>query len=603
MKKYITGKRTFIIVLLSMITLISCDNGDDSSSIGLSDTSSQIIDNGQLAVPSLSFQETTYVDEKPFGIIFWNDQTAATHFEYQISNQDIQVINTTSLLLPYGNSLIVRAVDNNSGDTSDWSKPYVYFANSSYEENNIIVSDDNMVAVHFYDTSISPVIINRGQTVLKPNDPLKEYNTFNGWFADPHRTTRFDFSKPILQPTIIYASWIRSALIDNVSFWLKVDDKITSQVQSQPTNPGDWTFIPLRLDESVTNLHEFTATINVSGATTASPARLLAMNGFDDLPERTYWKDGNANFLITSDGTYNVQFSLQKTWLSSNSNQVHLYIAPINDDADNPVDELPVDSHQSMIEVYIDNTENIAYWDEVEGANSYQYIIDNQEIFSTEQTEITIDSLSHIIVRAQFDDGFSSWSIPVINRSVVITPITGDQLVSVYFYGLEQDSYYVIKGSVIFEPTPPEKDNYDFKGWFKEITHQTLFDFSQPINRNTVIYGKWEIESNFATVYFTNTLEWNNVYIYMWKDGSGSSYKKAWPGDLMVYLRTNSYGDDMYHYSIDLASYDYIIFTASNSGPQTVNISLSNFVNHMGYYPTTITGNKYNVETYIYNPS
>ena len=48
-----------------------------------------------------------------------------------------------------------------------------------------------------------------GGCAVKPTDkPIKEKREFWNWYADPGRTTLFDFSQPILSDTTIYAKWV-----------------------------------------------------------------------------------------------------------------------------------------------------------------------------------------------------------------------------------------------------------------------------------------------------------------------------------------------------------------------------------------------------------
>lgn len=46
-----------------------------------------------------------------------------------------------------------------------------------------------------------------GKTAFQPDDPVKNGNTFGGWYADRELTQAFDFSAPITEDTVIYAKW------------------------------------------------------------------------------------------------------------------------------------------------------------------------------------------------------------------------------------------------------------------------------------------------------------------------------------------------------------------------------------------------------------
>ena len=61
-----------------------------------------------------------------------------------------------------------------------------------------------------------------------------------------------------------------------------------------------------------------------------------------------------------------------------------------------------------------------------------------------------------------------------------------------------------------------------------------------------------------------------------------NQYYKAWPGKEMDYVRTNSYGQNIYKIAVDLTKYDYIIF--NNGSSQSVDLSLENASNNSAFY-------------------
>jgi uncharacterized repeat protein (TIGR02543 family) len=54
----------------------------------------------------------------------------------------------------------------------------------------------------------SQTVISGGCAVKPTDKPIKEKREFWNWYADPGRTTLFDFSQPILSDTTIYAKWV-----------------------------------------------------------------------------------------------------------------------------------------------------------------------------------------------------------------------------------------------------------------------------------------------------------------------------------------------------------------------------------------------------------
>lgn len=68
------------------------------------------------------------------------------------------------------------------------------------------------------------------------------------------------------------------------------------------------------------------------------------------------------------------------------------------------------------------------------------------------------------------------------------------------------------------------------------------------------------------TVYFRNTANWSDVYVYVWVNATKASYK-AWPGEAMTPHEGN-----IYKYTVS-GDYDMIIFN-NNAGTQTGDLSL-----------------------------
>ncbi|MBO4578668.1 MAG: InlB B-repeat-containing protein [Clostridiales bacterium] len=50
-------------------------------------------------------------------------------------------------------------------------------------------------------------------------------------------------------------------------------------------------------------------------------------------------------------------------------------------------------------------------------------------------------------------------------------------------------------GTKAAKPQDPVKEGFVFGGWYKDSTFKTAFDFSSPINANTILYAKWTDKS------------------------------------------------------------------------------------------------------------
>ena len=78
-------------------------------------------------------------------------------------------------------------------------------------------------------SAIDPVNVYEGETVAKPNDPVKEGFEFAGWYKDSEHTEEFDFDTPITGNITLYAKWdplIKVTFVANGDGFLG-DEKLT----------------------------------------------------------------------------------------------------------------------------------------------------------------------------------------------------------------------------------------------------------------------------------------------------------------------------------------------------------------------------------------
>lgn len=95
------------------------------------------------------------------------------------------------------------------------------------------------------------------------------------------------------------------------------------------------------------------------------------------------------------------------------------------------------------------------------------------------------------------------------------------------------------------------------------------------------------------TVYFSDNMNWGNVYAYSW---GGSTTSASWPGDKMTYVSTNEYNQAVY--KIEIAKDSTGLIFSNGNGSQTVDIT-DNLTDGTGFYLTS-SGSKCSVGTYTY---
>ncbi|MDO5123074.1 MAG: C1 family peptidase [Eubacteriales bacterium] len=112
----------------------------------------------------------------------------------------------------------------------------------------------------------------------------------------------------------------------------------------------------------------------------------------------------------------------------------------------------------------------------------------------------------------------------------------------------------------------------------------------------TTVVPTTEKQTEMINVYFTNNQNWDEVNVYYWGSEQDTVY---WPGVPMTYVRTNSYGYDIYTAQIP-ADVEGFVFGGTGRN-QTVNID-GGISDGLGYYVTDKTADgKWNVESYVYS--
>lgn len=634
-------------------------------------TSENDVEAEKLSTPTLLIDDST-------GVVSWNSINGATHYNYIINDGEIKSTTSLTISLENESNISVQAASNDS--VSEWSNAVTYFDTS-----DIIIKEEKEVYVYFHNSNIKPITIMSGNKITRPSDPNKDNATFDNWYADPFHEEVFDFNTIVTKNTILYANYIEDDLIKDTYFWIKANQKITSAISGNTSSSG-WKFIPLKLNDG-SSIKEYYATVEVKGASISDPAAFLIMDGFKDNEGRTYWKNNDSDFFITSDGIYNIYFSLE-TQYKLDGNIVHAHYEAVDNTYLKYANNNTYSNKLETPLVSVDLENNKAMWQEIENANGYEVIINNSNPTLIENNYITLNKGEHISCRAKGVDSYSSWSIPKANRNYVYEGEEEVTYAFVYFYESDISALKVNINETINEPTKPTKDGYSFEGWYKDIALKEKAIFPYTVLKNTIFYPKWtcedyankeyyklvdennnkissltwnldnydfleyeteEVELKTSSSYYIKTLDENKTYgpykvdkdgiykiyfsedniwninttnasnayfsyipqgeitiyfsnnqrwsgtinAYVWNDSSGK-YEKSWPGNAMTYAKTNSYGEDIYSYQVDLSLYDHVIF--NNGSSQTCNIPLANAYNGIGYY---VSGSSYG--TYEFN--
>lgn len=462
-----------------------------------------------LLPPSLVLSEEIVEEGEAKAVVMWTSVLGADYYEYEL-NEERHIIYSTNLKLSYGETIIVRAhcLDEQL-EPSGWSNPFTYYPSSTLEEHVYQVPETGYAFIYFQNTTLKPIQVQKGGSVMRPATPTKNYHLFDNWYRDPFYHDLFDFNQPVVQSTTIYAKWIASALVDNVSFWIKFNTKITATVQTPVTDANSWCFAPLIKDETWSDekIRVFKTQVYVSGASAGkeNAARYLIMDGFDDNQGRTYWKDEGENFQIEEDGVFNIYFSVQTQWKNKNDALVNSYFEKVSNSGQVVNPDLPTQLTKLPTPVLsVNHKDKLITFEAIDGASSYAFQVNNGPVEVTTTRSMMIRAFDYIVVRALSSNPaieHSSWTKAVILYDLSYPEEETPKPVyhSVYFHSLNESSFLVLDGDPIVRPEDPLKEDYIFDNWYESISYHNVFDFTLAITKNTVIYPKFNYKDDVET--------------------------------------------------------------------------------------------------------
>ena len=149
---------------------------------------------------------------------------------------------------------------------------------------------------------------------------------------------------------------------------------------------------------------------------------------------------------------------------------------------------------------------------------------------------------------------------------------------------LDQSGAYILPPNGFTAPAGME-----FAGWKANNTGDTIAaGQSYTLTADVTFYAQWQAEhvANNVTIYLTaNWGGWENPKAYVF-DAATETPKAAWPGEAMTYVGVNDDNDTIFSYTVDINSFDTIIFSNGGSGDQnqTEDIDISSAVTGSAFY-------------------
>ncbi len=147
---------------------------------------------------------------------------------------------------------------------------------------------------------------------------------------------------------------------------------------------------------------------------------------------------------------------------------------------------------------------------------------------------------------------------------------------SVYFQYASYDDYMALKKVV-----------YKYKdGDVKALSASAQKEISDAIATFDALREKVHQQ----TVYFTDSNGYGNIRAYYFNSKTNAEVE-AWPGQIGSYIRTNSYGQNIYAITLNYSKFDTVVFS-SDGNVKTVDIALDGCSGKL-YYPTELDADGY----------
>ena len=208
---------------------------------------------------------------------------------------------------------------------------------------------------------------------------------------------------------------------------------------------------------------------------------------------------------------------------------------------------------------------------------------------------------------AQYSYTFLSWDkkVVAVTGDVTYKAVYSSSVMTYTITWKNYDGSVILKNTFSYGSDPlytgdtPERAadssyTYTFSSWtpsLKTVTQNATYQATY--TKEAIITASFP-----STIYFSDALNWGNIYAYAW---GGTGTTMTWPGVKMNYHRTNDYGQKVYSIS-NMENYKYVIFTTANATKyQTVDIPCTELGTNNAYYTNSSKDNKghYTVGTWL----
>ena len=297
----------------------------------------------------------------------------------------------------------------------------------------------------------------------------------------------------------------------------------------------------------------------------------------------TFSKSNSANATITT--TYAGEYTFSFGISSSQLGVKYPTSAPTEKptETQKPTEtEIPTQPEESIIYGDVDMDKKVSIMD----ATEIQRVVAKMVTFTEEQLKRALvsgnDNLSIMdatSVQRYVAKVIDKFPVETANKkSVAVTSadtMTSEELfkkatdyLSCYFQYASYDTYQALKKTV-----------YKYKDAdTTALSADALVELSNAIADFEALRSKVHQQ----TVYFTDSKAFSNIRAYYF-NSSSNKHADAWPGQVASYIRTNSYGQNIYAVTLNFSKFDTIIFNGGDN--KTADITLDGCSGKL-YYPS-----------------
>ena len=354
-------------------------------------------------------------------------------------------------------------------------------------------------------STISPVTVEDGKPVAKPTDPTRTGYKFAGWFTDAKLTVGYDFSKPVTSDLTLFAEW----------------EKDDSGTTTPPT------------------VTQHTVTFDTDGGTTISPVKVDDGKPVGKPADPS--KDGYEFAGWYTDSKHVTGYDFTKPVTSDLTLYAKWTRGGVKPTTPAKKHTVSFDTNGgsiiSPIEVNDGDTLNV----KDPTRTGYKFA----GWYTDEKLTAPFDPATHITsdltLYAKWDENKPS------KGSFTVTFDAGD--------GVTVESQTVTEGDTLDKPADPTKPGYTFAGWYTDSTLTKPYDFSQPVDQDLTLYGKWNENAHKDSSTHTVTFNTNGgTNIDPVKVQEGEQVKKPADPTRDGFTFAGWYADDTYATPFDFTS-------------------------------------------------